>query len=95
MKAGDGNFAVLPSDHIVEVNEECIKAFRIAEKFSDRFLVTFGIRPTKAHSGYGYIKPGNDLGGAFRVEDFHEKPDLRMAEAHKGGLPMEQRHVSF
>lgn len=46
-------------------------------------LVTFGIIPTAAETGYGYIRRGRALGhGAFEVAGFVEKPDLATAEAY-------------
>lgn len=78
--AGNGKFAILPSDHLISVNEDYINAFRIAEKLSEEFLVTFGIKPKKAHTGYGYIRTGEQIGKAFRVEEFKEKPTLALAE---------------
>lgn len=40
-------------------------------------LTTFGIKPTHAATGYGYIKPGKSLrvGGSCVLEKFVEKPD--------------------
>lgn len=69
-----GNFFVLPSDHLIEGS--------IAEpepEFFD-YIVTFGIRPRKPYTGYGYIKPGERIGRAFRVEGFVEKPEKEKAE---------------
>jgi mannose-1-phosphate guanylyltransferase len=44
-------------------------------------LVTCGIVPTRAETGYGYIIPGDPLpGGARRVARFTEKPDQGLAE---------------
>jgi mannose-1-phosphate guanylyltransferase/mannose-6-phosphate isomerase len=80
--AGKGKFAILPSDHFIEVNERYISAFRIAEKISDDYLVTFGIHARKPHTGYGYIKPGEKIGEAFRVEKFREKPSANAAEEY-------------
>ncbi len=79
LRANPGKFAIIPSDHIIEVNEEYRKAFKAAERLSENFLVTFGIRPTKPHTGYGYIKPGRGLGDGFIVDEFKEKPDLEKA----------------
>ncbi len=49
-------------------------------------LVLFGIKPTEAHTGYGYIKQGAPLegfnGGAYAVEAFFEKPDRATAETY-------------
>ena len=47
-------------------------------------LTTFGIKPTHAATGYGYIKPGAPLrvGGSCVLEKFVEKPDAVKAEAY-------------
>jgi len=47
-------------------------------------LVTVGVKPTRAESGYGYIVPGRSLGqGARRVRRFVEKPTPKRAAALK------------
>lgn len=44
-------------------------------------LVTVGIVPTRPEIGYGYIRPGQPVGGGARlVERFVEKPDHARAE---------------
>jgi mannose-1-phosphate guanylyltransferase/mannose-1-phosphate guanylyltransferase/mannose-6-phosphate isomerase len=52
-------------------------------------IATFGIRPTKPETGYGYIEAGSALAearGAFSVARFVEKPDATTAAAfHSGG----------
>lgn len=47
-------------------------------------LTTFGIKPTHAATGYGYIKPGAPLrdGGSCVLEKFVEKPDAVKAESY-------------
>lgn len=49
-------------------------------------LVTFGIVPDRAETGYGYIQRGESLAGAsaeaFAVQRFVEKPDLATAQAY-------------
>jgi len=79
---GDSIVAVLPSDHLIEANENYVKAFRNAEKLARNYLVTFGIKPTKPHTGYGYIKPGEKLEGGYLVAEFKEKPDLETAKRY-------------
>ncbi len=79
---GRSKVAVLPSDHLIEVNENYLSAFKEAEKLSDEFLVTFGIKPTKPHTGYGYIKPKESVNGGFVVEKFVEKPDYETAKTY-------------
>jgi mannose-1-phosphate guanylyltransferase/mannose-6-phosphate isomerase len=50
-----------------------------------RKLVLFGIVPTEAHTGYGYIRSsgakedGDSDGGPFRVDGFFEKPNVETA----------------
>lgn len=46
------------------------------------FIVTFGMQPTAAETGYGYIEKGEVLeehAGAFRIARFIEKPDAEAA----------------
>lgn len=74
--------AVLPSDHLIEVNEEYKKAFRSAEELAKDRLVTFGIKPTRPHTGYGYIKPGKRINGGYEVDAFVEKPDIEKAREY-------------
>jgi mannose-1-phosphate guanylyltransferase/mannose-6-phosphate isomerase len=74
--------AVLPSDHLIEANESYRTAFEIAEKLAENYLVTFGVKPTHPHPGYGYIKPGKKLEGGYKVEKFVEKPDVQKAMAY-------------
>lgn len=45
-------------------------------------LVTFGIVPTHAETGYGYIKRGTAASNGFAVERFVEKPDLATAQQY-------------
>ncbi len=79
---------VLPSDHILEdgdVWRDCISAAVAAAE--DGYLVTIGIQPKRAETGYGYIKGADALPEYSRgeaepcvVERFVEKPDQARAE---------------
>lgn len=53
------------------------RAFQVAEEGGS--LVTVGVVPTRAETGYGYIVTGAPVGGAFRVERFKEKPTAAAA----------------
>lgn len=72
---------VLPSDHYVGDDSAFEKAMqRGAEVASETgHLVTFGIRPERPETGYGYIEhgPSRDAAGTefHEVAKFHEKPD--------------------
>ncbi len=75
---------VLPSDHViadVEVFQSAVMtAVNAAEKGA---LVTFGIVPTFAATGYGYVKAaGTETEGAYTLEKFVEKPCLEKAEEY-------------
>ena len=75
---------VLPADHtmteIAPFKAAVIAGANLAD--SGR-LVTFGVVPTYAETGYGYIRAGESLGeGAFHVDAFVEKPDAATAERY-------------
>jgi mannose-1-phosphate guanylyltransferase/mannose-6-phosphate isomerase len=74
--------AVFPSDHLIRNGEAWAADLgRASELAADKRFVTFGVKPDKPETGYGYIALGEDLGGnAFAVRGFVEKPDLRTAE---------------
>jgi mannose-1-phosphate guanylyltransferase / mannose-6-phosphate isomerase len=73
---------VLSADHVIQDVDAFHKAIIIADKQAQRGkLATFGIVPTDANTGYGYIKTSIDNSNfAHRVEEFVEKPDLKTAE---------------
>lgn len=68
---------VTPSDHVINVDDEYKSILQQANQLANEGnLVTFGITPTFANTGFGYIKSKGD----FDVESFHEKPDVVTAE---------------
>jgi mannose-1-phosphate guanylyltransferase / mannose-6-phosphate isomerase len=73
---------VLPADHVISDISAFHKAAQQAEKLAQEgYLVTFGIVPTHAETGYGYImKDTTKVGNAFKVEAFVEKPDMATAK---------------
>jgi mannose-1-phosphate guanylyltransferase/mannose-6-phosphate isomerase len=79
---GPSHVAVLPSDHLVHAGPLYTGAFDRAGRLADDYLVLFGVKAASPHTGYGYIGPGEDLGGAFRVGSFAEKPDLETARRY-------------
>jgi mannose-1-phosphate guanylyltransferase / mannose-6-phosphate isomerase len=72
-KTGSETAVVFPSDHIL--GPEALDQIREAEPLAGDYLVTFGIRPTSPHTGYGYIRPGKALTFGNVVDEFKEKPD--------------------
>ncbi|MGQ0674817.1 MAG: mannose-1-phosphate guanylyltransferase/mannose-6-phosphate isomerase [Rhodospirillales bacterium] len=76
---------VLPSDHAIAGYDEFHSAIdKAAELARMGRIVTFGIRPTAPHSGYGYIHRGPELEavpGTYAVDRFIEKPPQHAANA--------------
>ncbi|EBA3016937.1 mannose-1-phosphate guanylyltransferase/mannose-6-phosphate isomerase, partial [Salmonella enterica] len=72
---------VLAADHVIQDEIAFTKAVRHAEEYAaNGKLVTFGIVPTHAETGYGYIRRGELIGNdAYAVAEFVEKPDIDTA----------------
>ncbi len=74
---------VLPSDHHMPQTDAFKKAIHAAidGAYAD-YLVTFGIKPNKAETGFGYLEAGNALNLPLlhNVKNFVEKPQLERAE---------------
>jgi mannose-1-phosphate guanylyltransferase/mannose-6-phosphate isomerase len=82
--ANDAVLLVLSADHIIQDIDAFHEVINIANKQAQKGrLVTFGIVPTDANIGYGYIKASHkNIGGAYKVEQFVEKPDLQTAQSY-------------
>ncbi len=69
---------VMPADHLIAdlLNFEA-SVKEAAQLSNEGYLVTFGIHPTHAETGYGYISQCEALtmSGGYRVAEFVEKPD--------------------
>jgi len=73
---GDETVAVLTADHLITPLEQFSANVRDADALARQDkLVTFGIPPTRAETGYGYIEAGEALPPGRRVASFREKPD--------------------
>ena len=70
---------ILAADHLINDAPAFHKAITQAETLAKQGkLVTFGIVPDSAHTGYGYIKRGGKVSSVsvgFDVAEFVEKPD--------------------
>jgi mannose-1-phosphate guanylyltransferase / mannose-6-phosphate isomerase len=75
---------VLPADHLIGDTESFTTAVQQALPAArEGWLVTFGIRPDRPETGFGYIRRGESIGGdAFRVAQFVEKPDQPTAQTY-------------
>jgi len=91
--AKDGSDPVLlimPSDHIIRNTEAFCAAVETGRRLAcEGYIVTFGIKPDRAATGYGYIKRGAAMASGnpeattgeeiYRIEEFVEKPDQATA----------------
>jgi mannose-1-phosphate guanylyltransferase/mannose-6-phosphate isomerase len=74
----NASILVMPADHLIADLQNFEAAVNEAVQLSNEgYLVTFGIHPTHAETGYGYIRQGDALtmSGGYRVAEFVEKPD--------------------
>ena len=80
----DAVLLVLSADHVIQDIEAFHMAINIASnQAQEGKLATFGIVPTDANTGYGYIKSSKDNNdGAYKVDEFVEKPDLETAQSY-------------
>ncbi|MEO0514365.1 MAG: mannose-1-phosphate guanylyltransferase [Planctomycetota bacterium] len=90
-KDPEATVAIFTADHIIEPVDDLLKivdqGFKLAES-SDQTLVTFGIAPTHAATGYGYLQLGDAIdGGGFVVDQFKEKPAAEVAEQYHAAGP--------
>jgi len=77
---------VLSADHMIVNVDEFQHAVKIAVASAKKnHLVTFGVHPTHPETGYGYIKTrplDDESTEALAVEQFVEKPNLKIAESY-------------
>ena len=72
---------VTPSDHLIKDEDSYKQAVTTAKELaSNNQLVTFGIKPTFAETGFGYIEA--DIATEYDVKAFHEKPDFDTATSY-------------
>lgn len=81
--ANDSLLLVLAADHVIQDVDAFQKVVTGAIALArEGRLVTFGIVPTCAETGYGYIQKGRALGEGFEVARFVEKPDKNVATGY-------------
>ena len=90
---GDSLMLVTPSDHVIPDAERFRSTVEAAAQTAlDGQIVTFGIRPDRAETGYGWLEltpqPSNDFAPiAQPLKSFVEKPDAETAKALlRGGM---------
>jgi mannose-1-phosphate guanylyltransferase/mannose-6-phosphate isomerase len=81
----------IAADHVIRGRPAYRAAVQLGRRVAEMSgeLVVFGVKPTFAATGFGYIEAGaaERFGrfSAFRVERFVEKPDLKTAEGYLSG----------
>ena len=86
----DANMIVLPSDHLISDEDEFRNVIKNADEFvkeNKEAIITLGMEPTRAETGYGYIRYGKDEKEinnhkVIKVDAFVEKPNKEKAEAY-------------
>lgn len=86
----NSNMVVLPSDHLINDEEEFRNTLLAADSFikeKDEAIVTLGMNPSRPEVGYGYIKYSNEVLNSndfrvIKVDTFVEKPNLETAKKY-------------
>ena len=86
----DATMVVLPSDHLIKHEDEFRSIVNDADEFvkdNDNAIITLGMKPSRAETGYGYIKYSEDKNilnsrEIIKVEAFVEKPNKETAEEY-------------
>ena len=85
-KYDDALMIVLPSDHLIKYNSMFVNVLKDACEVAEQGtnLTTIGITPNYPETGYGYIKFDADqnLGRAYGVDCFVEKPSIEKAKEY-------------
>ena len=86
----DTTMVVLPSDHLINDEEEFRRIILEADNFienNNNAIITLGVKPTRAEIGYGYIKFSENIiksieSKVIKVEKFVEKPNKELANEY-------------
>ena len=83
-RGGDPVIVVLAADHVIADRPAFAAACQAAKRAAeDGWIVTFGIRPDRPATDYGYIRPGDALAGEVSaIKSFVEKPNAERAAAY-------------
>lgn len=74
---------VFPSDHVIAPVDKFVAYLRVADQAARAgYLVTFGVRPTRPETGYGYVQVGEEHDGYALCRRFAEKPAADVAEQY-------------
>lgn len=79
---GDDTVIVMASDALITDADDLYRQIRAGAPLTDRYIYTFGIKPTRPETGFGYIMPGEPLQAGCLIHEFKEKPDLETAKVY-------------
>jgi len=84
-KFGTGVMHVMPADHLIAPRNAFVSALKYGQRLAEQgYLVTYGIRPDRPETGYGYIRLGRRMGmrgknKSYEGAGFTEKPGMKRA----------------
>jgi mannose-1-phosphate guanylyltransferase/mannose-6-phosphate isomerase len=84
----DAVLHVMPADHVITPQSSFNAALKSGQRLAEKgYLVTYGITPNRAETGYGYIQIGTKIRAcgkipAFTSRRFTEKPSSRTARRY-------------
>lgn len=82
-KNKDEVILVVPSDHKIKDFTKFKDSITQGEKLAkEGYIVTFGVKPTYAETGFGYIKVAEKMKNGYKVDNFVEKPDTKAAKRY-------------
>jgi mannose-1-phosphate guanylyltransferase/mannose-6-phosphate isomerase len=71
---------LVPADHVIGQIEAFRQRIATGARYALQRIVTFGVTPDRAETGYGYIESGEGLGDdVMAIASFKEKPDAAAA----------------
>jgi len=79
----EAQLLVLPADHHMSSPEAfCAGVTASIDAATNGCLVTFGIKPDRPATGYGYIRAAVSGQSPFSITEFVEKPSLPVAQGY-------------
>lgn len=79
----ESEILIMPSDHYIEDEEYFKKSIIKSKEKINKNIITYGIKPYKINTNYGYIKKRNKrINNFYKVDKFVEKPNKKKAKKY-------------